>query len=210
MANADSTLRTDSHKTAYDFIKEAEDIAVRWWTILNEAHARGEFPKFYQANDSGKHEDIDKHRDLLNVAKEMICLAEGKEPSYRYEVWTSRNIRLEGSFEFAADAHKEKDKWLAKYPDAFVTKSHIRSSSNASDDLSLLNTLVGRVRWAGTWCAQDGEIYDTVTVQDDTGRCVNIRSDLLIEHPIWSSLTDNAKERIKFDFDRADRKANHA
>lgn len=191
--------------TVKDCISAAEKIAVHWWTILNESHFNGDFPKSYGGKEAGTHSDIDEHSKWLSMAKRLEALGNGESPDYRYEVWTSREHRLEGGFEFFVDADREKQKWLTKFPDAFIARVSTRCPRHGINDLSLLDTMVGRIWWAGTF-SHDDDKYDTITVQDDTGRCVDVRADALMNHSIWDRLSPSAKERIQFDVDRANRK----
>jgi hypothetical protein len=231
MANANSTLsneETTQHKlipvlgaraninpvelnpntgcTISDCIKAADKIAVHWWTILNEAHLRGDFPKSYQGDEAGNHSDIDEYSKWVSMAKRLAALDQGAKPDFRYEIWTSREHRLEGGFEYLIQAEQEKEKWLSRYPDAFVIRTNVKCPAYGIDDLSLLETLIGRVRWAGSYFGNREQKYDTVTLQDDTGRCVDIDAGMLITHPIWERLTPSTRERIQFDIDRVNGK----
>ncbi len=200
-------LKPNTGYTISDCIKAADKIAVHWWTLLNEAKLHGYFPKSYHGENAGNSSDIDEHRKWLSMAKRLARLNQGEKADFLYEIWTSRETRLEGGFEYLIQAEQEKQKWLSKFPDAFVVRTSSKCPVNGVDDLSLLDTLIGRVRWAGTTYARGEKKYDTVTLQDETGRCVDIDADMLITHSIWNRLTPSSRERIQFDVDRTNEKA---
>lgn len=195
--------------TAFDCIKAAEEIAVHWWTILNEAHVQGDFPKSYLGPDAGKHTDIEELSRWLSLAKSLFAMSQGKPCKYKYEIWTSRGHRLEGGYEYQIEAEQEKEKWLSKYPDAFVVRSHVHPPVYGNDNIELLDTLIGQIRWSGSFLVNNDEMCacDIITLQDETGRCVDVRSDMLVDHPVWHRLSHSAQERILFDVEKAKMRA---
>lgn len=162
-------------------LKRARDTATGWWSILEVLREsdgygegrRGSLPQW--ARDAigtwrQQHEAHEVFRELMDMAKEGLKTSSGKASSHVYEVWTSQNgMRLDGQFDFWADANRALTQVLERFPEAFIARVHRRQVVDRQDAPELLDTLIGEIYWSGVF---DGGDEDHHTVQDATGRCV--------------------------------------
>ncbi len=202
-------------KTGHDFIKEANGIAVHWWSTIESVlncrkYGQGMEPLPEWAmkclEDAGDFlPSYDRHQAALAGAKEVLRLEEGRGSAYRYEVWTQRGHRLEIQHESMAQAQAACEAYKPKYPDAFVCRVHARSpASPAADIPGLIDTLLGRIWWAGTTHGGGGN-DDTYHLQDETGRTASISASALRAHEsVYSRLSPQCRERLDacFELDR--------
>ena len=207
--------------TGHDLIDKAEDVALHWWGTLEclmeqAAYGHGrETPLPQWAIDWLEHrasykqfrEQYDQHRQFLKMARQSINLAEGSGIDFAYEIWTERlGHRVEVRHESLESANEALAKVKMKYPDAFVARVSLKDAIVGNDDPALLDTLIGRLWWAGTWMGRDDE-EDHFTIIDTTGRSVTLPASVMVKHQgIMSRLSDEAKDRIESDLKMKERK----
>lgn len=212
-------------KTGHDFIKEANDIAVHWWslieaTLAHASHGHGKeepLPAWAVQilRDAGDFSpSYTRHREALERAHDVLRLAEGDGSAYRYEVWTERGHRLEIQHESLELARAACEAYKPKYPDAFVCRVHIKSPVCRDVDMpGLIDTLIGRIWWAGTTFGENPGDDDTYHLQDETGRTASISASALRAHQsVHSRLSPECRDRLEacFELDRQQEAARKA
>lgn len=203
--------------TGLKALRDANAIAIHWWSTLEMISEQGRHAETRQGTvpqwvlDAigdwrSQHAANDAHRALMERAGQALRIAGEGSVNLVYEVWTARGHRLDGQYEFRAEAEAALAGRLDKYPDAEVTRVHRRSPMfMGAVNVELLDTLVGRVFWAGCSFPEDGE--EVHTVQDETGRCVCAPLSMLLEHPVLDQMTGDARARVAFSAEQAARKA---
>lgn len=203
-------------KTGHDFIKEANGIAVHWWSIIESVIECGKYAKdmeplpewaMKRLEDAGDFRpSYERHRQALENVHEVLRLAEGRGSAYRYEVWTQRGHRLEIQHESMEQAQAACEVAKQKYPDAFVCRVHInRPTCTGADIPGLIDTLIGRIWWAGTTFGENPGDDDTYHLQDETGRTASISASALRTHTsVYPRLSLECQERLEacFELDR--------
>lgn len=199
-------------KTGHDFIQEANDIAVHWWSLIESVIECSKYAKdmeplpewaMKRLEDAGDFRpSYDRHYHALQRTHEVLRLAEGRGSSHRYEVWTKRGHRLEIQHESMEQAQAACELAKQKYPDAFVARVRIKAPTYAGSDIpGLIDTLIGRVWWAGTAFGYD-EKEDTYHLQDETGRTVSISASALRANKnIYSRLSPECRNRLEACFE---------
>jgi len=217
MANANITSNLElcgeeKQVTGHQLLDQAEDISSHWWSTID---ALFEQAKYWQGRDEPlpqwaidwlerqasykvRHESYDQHRVLLKMARQALSLAEGNGVNFTYEIWTKRSgHRVDMRHESLESANKVLAEAKGKYPDAFVARVSIKEATGGNDDPALLDTLIGRLQWAGM-SVGTGDEEDHFTVIDATGRSVTVPASVLVEHTdVMSRLSDKTRERIE-------------
>jgi hypothetical protein len=152
------------------------------------------------------------YRQHRAEVREAIGLATGAGSKYRYEIWVPRGegrvIRLERRCETLMEARERLAEVSAEFPTAYVAQVHVRDTANARGGVELLDTMIGAIWHAGTSFPQDGdEIFE---LQDSTGRTVSVPAPVLLEHPIYERLSDEAKAAVEYAIQRVFKKAQRA
>ncbi|MBB1599942.1 hypothetical protein [Variovorax sp. UMC13] len=205
--------------TGLKALREANAIAVHWWSVMEMISEQAKYgegrkdtvPKWV-LNAIGdwrsQHAAHDAHKAHMERAGQALRIAGEGPTSLVYELWTDRGHRLDGQYDFRADADAALPEWLAQYPDAKVTLVHRQSPTfGGTVDPALLDTLIGRTFWAGCFFADEQHQQDIHTVQDETGRCAYAPTSELLAHPCFSRMTRKGQERVQFSASEATRKA---
>lgn len=189
------------------YLKRARDTATRWCSILevlreSDGHAEGRKGSLPQwARDvigtwRQQHDAHEAYREWMDVASEALKSSSGEAASHVYEVWTSRHrMRLDGQFDFWADANRALTQLQGRFPEAFVARVHRQQIVVDQDAPELLDTLIGDTYWCGA-SNGDGDGEDHHTVQDATGRCVTVPASILLDHPAYERMSAVGRERV--------------
>ncbi|WP_326538478.1 hypothetical protein [Pseudorhodoferax sp.] len=188
-------------------LEAAHAIGAHWWGVLEhlrEADAcsetrGGTLPVWAREllgtwrQQHEAHDELDRrHRDAVRA----LAIAEG-DALTAYEVWTRSGARLDGQHDFLAQAEARRAELAGQHPDAFVARvARVRATAEHSDP-ALLDTLLGRICWAGVHFGRDGE-QDTHTVQDETGRTITVPAGALMAHPAFERLAEAGREQVLF------------
>lgn len=188
-------------------LKRARDTAIRWWSILEVLREsdgfvegrKGSLPQWAReviGTWRQQHDAHEVYREWMDVAKEALKTSSGEAASHVYEVWTSRQrMRLDGQFDFWADANRALIQLQGRFPEAFIARVHRRQIIVHQDAPELLDTLIGDTYWCGT-SDGDGDGEDHHTVQDATGRCVTVPASVLLGHPAYERMSAAGRERV--------------
>lgn len=186
-------------------LKRARDTAARWWSILEVLREsdgygegrRGSLPQWARDAIGTWRQQHDAHevfRELMDMAKEALKTSSGKASSHVYEVWSSKNgMRLDGQFDFWADANRALTQVLERFPEAFIARVLRRQVVDRQDAPELLDTLIGEIYWSGAFDLDDEDHH---TVQDATGRCVTVAASVLLDHPVFERMSVAGRERF--------------
>lgn len=198
--------------TGIKALNQASDVAVHWWSIMEmirEGAAHGETRKGtvpqWVLDAIGdwpqQHLSHDLHRQLMERAGQCLRLAADGESNLVFEIWTDRGQRLDGQYDFRAQADDALARWTEKLPTAklSVTRVHrMQAVFGGHSDPALLDTLIGRVMWCGCVFATEDRAEEIHTVQDETGRCVYAPTSVLLAHPVIAQMTQEGRERVEY------------
>lgn len=188
-------------------LEAARAIAAHWWGVLEhlrEADAcgetrRGTLPLWARellGTWRQQHEAHDEHDRRHRDAVRALAIAEG-DALTAYEVWTRAGARLDGQHDFLAQAEARRVELAGQFPDAFVARvARVRAVAELSDPV-LLDTLIGRIYWAGVHFGRDGG-QDAHTVQDETGRTITVPAGALMAHSSFERMADAGREQVQF------------
>jgi len=205
--------------TGLKALRDAGAVASHWWSVLEMIREGAQHTETRQGTVpqwvldaigdwQSQHAIHDEHRRLMERAAQALRIAGEGTVDLVYEIWTDRGHRLDGQHQFRTDAEAALPQWLAKYPDAKVTRVHRRGSVFTGDqDPALLDTLIGRIFWAGCFFADDQHKEDIHTVQDETGRCASASTRFLLAHACFGRMTREAQDRVTFSASEEQRKA---
>jgi hypothetical protein len=195
---------------AIDFLERVESIGIHWWSTISsvlESHRHHDhihpapiepLPQWAadRLNDHGQHESSEaEFTQQVKLLAEAVRLSAGDGSNYRYEVWTTRASRLAIKHMSWEEAATVVDRLKGQFPDAFVARVHVKSSSSSTSDPALLDTLIGQIEHTGTTFRRAEE--DLFAVRDETGREVTVKASVLRAHALYPRLSNEGKEAIE-------------
>ncbi|WP_027996007.1 hypothetical protein [Simplicispira psychrophila] len=195
--------------TAFDFLDRIGEIGVHWWSMIDhilemQSSSSGKdqpVPEWALKilRDQGRHTATnDEFRIQRDNMREVLRLAEGKT-TFSFEVWGDRTTRLSLRHESVADAMPEREYWRANgHPNAFIMKIHRHNNCSTASGVAMLDTLLGKVWFAGVSFAQGDSDEHTFQIQDETGRVVELTASELRGHKILERIT-HKKNRASLD-----------
>lgn len=195
-------------------LQRVEEFASCWWSIfemLREADQYGEglkgtLPQWARERLGDwrqQHEAHDEMRRYLDDAKRALALSEGTQKA-TFEIWTKRGHRLDGQHEYRTQAEAALNELADRYPDAYVCRVHRMAAAVGDCQPDLLDTLIGRIYWAGVSFAREAGEEDLHTVQDSTGRTVTVPTSTLRKHSAFDRMTQDGKDRVVWHFSKRD------
>ena len=195
--------------TALDFAERMRDIGMHWWALidglLDQMHTeRGKsepIPGWAldQLRDQGRHDaNHEEMRHLITALGDLLRLQEGLPARTVYEVWGDRATRLSMRHDCVEDAMPVLDyfKSSGKYQQANIIRVS-RHGSAYTDDPALLDTLVGRVRLAGSSVGLSNDDDGFFSIQDETGRQLMLTPDQVAGHQALDRMS--AEDRASMD-----------
>ena len=194
--------------TAQDFAERVRDIGLHWWALIDgvfeQMHterAKAEpVPQWAldMLKDQGRHHAThEEMRHQSEALRELLRLQEGKPARTVYEVWGDRTTRLSMRHECIADAMPALEHLKAgKYPQAHIVRVSRQGGAWTSDP-ALLDTLVGRVRLAGSSVGLAHDDDGFFSIQDETGRLLLLTPEQVAGHPVLDRMP--ASDRASMD-----------
>lgn len=195
--------------TALDFAERMHDIGMHWWALIDglfeqmrTEQAKAEpVPQWAldMLKDQGRHNATHEEMSNLSIALgELLRLQDGRPAKTVYEVWGDHSTRLSMRHECIADAVPTLDHFKAsgKYPQAYIVRVSRQGGAWTSDP-ALLDTLVGRVRLAGSSVGLANDDDGFFSIQDETGRQLLLTPDQVAGHPALERMS--ADDRASMD-----------
>lgn len=195
--------------TALDFAERMHDIGMHWWALIDGLFdqvrtERGKSEPVPQwaldwLKDQGRHDAT--HEEMIHLSAAMgdlLHLQDGLPARTVYEVWGDRATRLSMRHDCIEDAVPALDhfKNSGKYPQAHIIRVS-RHGGAYTDDPALLDTLVGRVRLAGSSVGLANDDDGFFSIQDETGRQLMLTPEQVAGHPVLDRMP--ASDRASMD-----------
>lgn len=195
--------------TALDFAQRMQDIGLHWWALIDGLFEQLHTDKAKAApvpewalewlKDQGRHDlTHEEMRSQGEALRDLLRLQEGRPARTVFEVWGDRATRLSMRHDCIEDAVPALDhfKNSGKYPQAHIIRVS-RHGGAYTDDPALLDTLVGRVRLAGSSVGLANDDDGFFSIQDETGRQLMLTPEQVAGHPVLDRMP--ASDRASMD-----------